>query len=67
VGTKFQVNKGGSSVTRGSDSRKRKAPRALPPLPYPAPEGMTWTRDAKGVPTLRLKTLNETLSRRRPR
>jgi hypothetical protein len=54
-------------VTRGSDSRKRKAPRALPPLPYPAPEGMTWTRDAKGVPTLRLKTLNETLSRRRPR
>jgi len=28
---------------------------------------MTWTRDAKGVPTLRLKTFNETLSRRRPR
>jgi hypothetical protein len=44
--------------------RKRKAPRALPPLPYPAPEGMIWTRDAKGVPTLRLKTLNEKLQRR---
>jgi hypothetical protein len=52
-------------VARGP--RKHKAPRALPPLPGPAPEGMTWTRDAKGVPKLRLKTLNETLSRRRPR
>jgi hypothetical protein len=52
-------------VARGT--RKRKAPRTLPPLPYPAPEGMTWTRDAKGVPTLRLKTLSETLSRRRPK
>jgi hypothetical protein len=45
--------------------RVRKPSRRLPPIPYPAPEGMTWTRDAKGVPTLRLKTLSERLQRKR--